>query len=64
MVNQLKQLGECKVGKVLIAVERAIVDNSLILDCSATTYMFAEKVYFKLLKPKKPGNFVTIGGHN
>lgn len=46
----LKQLGECEVGKVLMAV-----------DCGATTHMFTEKVYFESLKSKE---LVTVGGHN
>jgi len=55
VVDQLQQLEEYKVGKVLMVVEKIIVGDSLILDCSVTTHMFAEKVYFKSLKFKKSG---------
>jgi len=55
IVDQLKQLEEHKVSKVLMAVEGAIVGDGLILDCGTTIYMFAERVYFKSLKSKKSG---------
>ena len=55
---------ECKVDKVLMVVQEAIVDNGLILNYSATMHMFTEKIYLKSLKFKKPGHFITVGGHN
>lgn len=54
MVDQLKQLGECEVGKVLTVVEETIADNSLILDYGTTIYIFTKKVYFKSLKSEEP----------
>jgi len=63
VVDQLQQLGEHEVSKILIAAEEAIVGDGLILDCSATTHMFAEKVYFKSLKSKKPGVRVEDSGY-
>ena len=54
IVDQLKQLEEHKVGKVLITVEGTIVGNGLILDYGITTHMFAERIYFRSLKFKKP----------
>ena len=43
MVDQLKQLGECEVGKVLTVVEEAIADDSLILDYGTTTYIYSPR---------------------
>ncbi|KAJ3561473.1 hypothetical protein NP233_g10170 [Leucocoprinus birnbaumii] len=62
-VDGLKSLGEREVGKVYMAVE-GNVGSGLILDCGATSHMFAEKRYFSTMTPETSGEYVTVGGNN
>lgn len=55
---------EHKVGKLLIVVEKNLISERLILNCSAISHMFADKGFFFKFKPKNTGHFITIGSHN
>jgi len=63
-VDSFNSLEEYEVRKLLIVVEKNLISEGLILNCSAILHMFADREFFFKFKPKETGYFVTVGSHN
>lgn len=59
-VNNLQELGECKIGQVFMAGETP-KSAELILDCGATSHMFCDKSFFVTYKPSGSCETITVG---
>ena len=62
-VDHLQSLGECEVGKMLIATSDSFPTTGILLDCGAIAHMFTNKQHFSMYV-NSINEFVTVGGHN